>query len=283
MGDPEARDGRRTAGPEGKRAVRRLASAAGVGVLAGFLSGLFGVGGGILIVPGLVILARMHQRLAHGTSLAAIVPIAVSGVIGYAVADAVDWPAAALIALGAVWGAVLGTRVLHVVRADALRIAFAAFLLLTALRLLLDVPQASGRGDLTIAIALSLVVLGSISGTLAGLLGVGGGIVIVPALVVLFSVPDAVAKGTSLLVIIPTAVAGTVSNVRRSNADLPMAATVGLFGIASAFAAATLSVDLDPTVSSVLFGLLLIAVAARMLLQRTRREERPPARSGEPA
>lgn len=262
--------------------ARRLGPAAGVGVLAGFLSGLFGVGGGILIVPGLVMLARMPQRLAHGTSLAAIVPIAVSGVAGYAVADAVDWPAAGLITLGAIWGAVLGTRVLHVARQDTLRVAFATFLLLGALRLLLDVPEAAGRGGLTIAVALALVALGLVSGTLAGLLGVGGGIVIVPALVVLFSVPDAVAKGTSLLVIIPTAVAGTVSNLRRSNADLPVAATVGLLGVASAFAAATLSVDLDPAVSSVLFGLLLLAVAARMLLQRSREPERPPAAPREP-
>lgn len=238
-----------------------------MGILAGLLSGLFGVGGGILIVPGLVMLMHMPQRLAHGTSLAAIVPIAGSGVAGYAVADSVDWPAAALITLGAVWGAVLGTRVLHVARQDTLRKAFAGFLLLTAARLLLDIPEALGRGGITLGIALALIGLGLASGTLAGLLGVGGGIVIVPGLVLLFAVPDAVAKGTSLLVIIPTAVAGTLSNVQRSNADLRVAATVGLFGVASAFAATTLSVNMDPTASSVLFALLLVAVAAQMLLR----------------
>lgn len=283
MGNDGGRSGPAPARPPAGLA-RRLGPSAGVGVLAGFLSGLFGVGGGILIVPGLVTLARMPQRLAHGTSLAAIVPIALSGVAGYAVADAVDWPAAGLIALGAVWGALLGTRVLHAAHQDTLRIAFAAFLLLTALRLLLVVPEASGRGELTVPLALALVGLGLVSGTLAGLLGVGGGIVIVPALVVLFSVPDAVAKGTSLLVIVPTATAGTVSNVRRGNADLPVAATVGLFGVASAFGAAALSVDLDPAVSSVLFGLLLVAVATRMLRRRGRdREPRPtiPAEGGD--
>jgi uncharacterized membrane protein YfcA len=249
------------------RAMARLRTPAIVGVLAGFLSGLFGVGGGILIVPGLVLPMRMSQRLAHGTSLAAIVPIAVSGVIGYTVADSVDWPAALLVTLGAICGALLGTRVLHMTRQEMLRRVFAAFLLLTAARLLVDVPEAIGRDEITMTIALALVTLGLVSGTLAGLLGVGGGIVIVPALVLLFGVPDAVAKGTSLLVIIPTAVAGTLSNLRKSNADLPVAAVVGLFGVVSALAASQLSVNLDPTVSSVLFALLLVGFAAHMLLR----------------
>ena len=156
---------------------------------------------------------------------------------------------------------------LHVAHQDTLRKAFAGFLLLTAARLLLDIPEALGRGGITLGIALALIGLGLASGTLAGLLGVGGGIVIVPGLVLLFTVPDAVAKGTSLLVIIPTAVAGTLANVRRSNAELRVAATVGLFGVAAAFAATTLSVSMDPTVSSALFALLLMTVAAQMLLR----------------
>lgn len=250
-------------------ALARYGPSAIVGLLAGLLSGLFGVGGGILIVPGLVILLHMPQRLAHGTSLAAIVPIAGSGVVGYAIADSVDWAAGGLVTLGAVWGALLGTRILHVTRQENLRRVFSLFLLLTAARLLLDAPEALGRDEITLWMAVSLMALGLLSGTLAGLLGVGGGIVIVPGLVLLFSVPDAVAKGTSLLVIIPTAVAGTLSNVRRSNADLPVATVVGLIGVASALAATQVSVNMDPTVSSVLFGLLLVAVAAQMLLRRS--------------
>ena len=270
MDERESRGAGLGARSDASGSVRRLAPAAGVGILAGFLSGLFGVGGGILIVPGLVMLLQLRQRLAHGTSLAAIVPIAISGVIGYAIADSVDWAAAGLVTLGAIWGALFGTRVLHVTRQETLRRIFALFLLLTAARLLADVPEALGRTDITISMALALVALGLVSGTLAGLLGVGGGIVIVPGLVLLFSVPDAVAKGTSLLVIIPTAVAGTLSNIRRANADLPVAAAVGIFGVASALGASQISVNLDPTVSSVLFGLLLVAVAARMLLGRSR-------------
>lgn len=243
----------------------RLAGAAAVGILAGFLSGLFGVGGGILIVPGLILVMRMGQRLAQGTSLAAIVPIAALAVAGYALERSVDWPTAALIAAGAAGGAVLGTHVLQRVPESRLRIVFALFLLLAAGRLLAPVAPAIGRGELDLLLGTSLVAVGIAAGTVAGLLGVGGGIIIVPALVILFSVPDAVAKGTSLAVIIPTGIVGTMRNTRHRNVDLPVGMLVGLFGAASAFMGSRISVGLAPRVSSALFAVLLIVVAGRML------------------
>lgn len=251
----------------GPRTPRQLVGAAVVGVLAGALSGLFGVGGGILIVPGLVLLLGMGQRLAHGTSLAAILPIAAAGVAAYALEGAVDWTAAGLIVVGAAGGAVLGTHALRRLSQGLLRMLFGIFLLLTAVQLLIQIPHAAGRGELDAGISVALVLVGIVSGTLAGLLGVGGGIVIVPALVILFSVPDAVAKGTSLAVIIPTALVGTGRNLRHRDADLSVATLVGLFGVASAFAASKVSVGLEPRVSSVLFAGLLVLVAARLLIR----------------
>jgi hypothetical protein len=110
--------------------------------------------------------------------------------------------------------------------------------------------------------------LGFVAGVLAGLMGVGGGIVLVPGQILLFGIEDAVAKGTSLAVIIPTAVVGTATNVKRDNADLRTAMIVGVAGVITAFLASQIAVDLDPTVSSVLFGLLLSVVSLRLLLQR---------------
>ena len=78
------------------RAQGWLVRAAVLGVVAGFLGGLFGVGGGILIVPALVLVLHMDQRLAHGTSLAAVLPIAVASLTGYTLEDKVDWPVGAL-------------------------------------------------------------------------------------------------------------------------------------------------------------------------------------------
>ena len=248
----------------------RLALTIAVGLAAGFLSGLFGIGGGILVVPGLVIVLKMSQRLAHGTSLGAIVPISVAGVIGYAVDHNVDWAAGGLIIVGAVAGAAIGARLLGRLPERALRYAFAAFILATAVRLLISTPTPSGRGPIDVWLGIGLVGLGLASGVLAGLLGVGGGIVIVPVLVVAFGVPSVIAKGTSLLVIIPTALSGTFVNHRRGNVDLTVAAIVGLAGAAAAYGGAKVSANIGSELSSILFGALLVVVAVRLLLTRDR-------------
>ena len=253
----------------------------GVGLLAGFLSGLFGVGGGILIVPALVIILHMAQRLAHGTSLAAIVPIAAAGVLGFALEDSVDWPVAALLIAGAAGGAVLGTRLLAVLPARTLGFIFVGCLLATALRLVFDQSEATGRSELGVAAAVGLIAIGVLSGVLAGLLGVGGGIIMVPAMVLLYSIPAAVAKGTSLAVIIPTAVVGTARNLRADNADLSTALIVGLSGVVSSFGASQISIGLDERLSNVLFAGLLIVTSIRMLVTNLRRPPVPaPSSSG---
>ena len=98
--------------------ARFIVTCIGVGLLAGLMSGLFGVGGGTVIVPLLVLILGFDQRLAAGTSLAAIVPTATVGVISYAVHDSVAWIPALILAVGAVGGAQLGTWLLPRVAAD---------------------------------------------------------------------------------------------------------------------------------------------------------------------
>jgi uncharacterized protein len=235
-----------------------------VGIVAGFLSGLFGVGGGILIVPALVLALKMDQRLAHGTSLAAVLPISVASLLTYTAHGNVDWAVALFLTIGAVAGAVLGTRWLHALPERTLGFAFATLLVVTAVRLYVD-TDASGRGDLTVAMALVLVAVGLVSGILAGLLGVGGGIVMVPAMVVGFAIAPVVAKGTSLAVIVPTAIMGTWRNRKRRNADLKVAAVVGVAGIVSAVGGAALSDRISDDLSNALFAVLLLVMAARMV------------------
>jgi uncharacterized protein len=238
-----------------------------VGLVAGFLSGLFGVGGGILIVPALVLVLGFDQRLAHGTSLAAVLPIAIASLTSYAMEDSVDWRVGCLLAAGAVGGAVIGTNILHRLPHDVLAFAFAVLLVLTAVRLMFDHSDGSGRDALTLPSIIALVLVGLGAGILAGLLGVGGGIVLVPAMVVGFGIPAAIAKGTSLLVILPTSIMGTWRNRAKHNADLRVATILGFAGVVSAFAAGKLAVRMSEALSNTLFAILLLAVAARMLWQ----------------
>ncbi|PTA47488.1 sulfite exporter TauE/SafE family protein [Micromonospora sp. RP3T] len=237
-----------------------------IGLVAGLLSGAFGVGGGVLIVPAIVLLLGFDQRLAHGTSLAAVVPISVSGVVGYLLFDAVDLPVAGLLVAGAAGGAVVGARLLARIPQPPLRWLFIGFMLLAAARLVVEIPDRTATLDLTVGVALALVALGVVTGVLSGLLGVGGGIFMVPVMILFLEMSDVVAKGTSLLAVIPTGILATWTNHRRGNADLRAAATMGLAGTATSILGAAVAVWLPPRTAAVLFAAFLTLVALRMAL-----------------
>lgn len=238
-----------------------------VGLGAGLLSGLFGVGGGLLMVPGLMMALGFDRRRAHGTSLAAVLPLAIASLSGYWLDDKVDWPVATYLAIGAVAGAVVGTKLLHVLPHRTLAISFIAVLAVTAARLALDTGDAGGRAGLSAVGAIALLAVGLLSGVLAGLLGVGGGIIMVPAMSLGFGIPAAIAKGTSLAVIVPTSIVGTWRNRKHRNSDLRVAAIVGVSGMVAAFAGSQLAVRMSETLSDVLFAILLVIVAVRMIVE----------------
>src|SRR5690606_5469721 len=104
------------------------------------MSGLFGVGGGTVIVPLLVLLLRFDQRLAAGTSLAAIVPTAAVGVVSYASHGAVAWVPALILAAAAVIGAQLGTWLLPRLSQTVLRWFFVAVLVVVIAGLFIVIP-----------------------------------------------------------------------------------------------------------------------------------------------
>lgn len=246
----------------------------GVGLLAGLLSGLFGVGGGTVIVPLLVLILRFDQRLASGTSLAAIVPTAAVGVISYALSGSVAWLAGIILAVGAVFGAQLGTWLLARVPITVLRWSFVAFLVVVIVTLFIVIPSRGAQFELTWLSGIGLGVTGVVTGILAGLLGVGGGIIVVPVLMVLFGTSDLVAKGTSLLMMIPTAISGTVGNVRRRNVDLRAAIIIGLAACTTTALGAWIATLVDPLAGNILFAVYLTFIAVQMAVKAVRGRKR---------
>ncbi len=113
-----------------------IAAAAGVGV--GILSALFGVGGGIVVVPLLILLAGFEGKPATGTSLAAIGLTAVFGVVAFVALDEVRWHEAALVGLPATLGTLAGTWLQQRVSSRLLTLLFAGFLVAVAVRLALE-------------------------------------------------------------------------------------------------------------------------------------------------
>ena len=109
-----------------------------IGLVAGVVSGLFGVGGAIVIIPGLVLVAKLPQHTANGTSLAALLlPVGLLGAMEYYRRGQVNVPYAAIIAAGLFVGALLGAKLAGSVSDVVLRRAFGVFLLIVAARLLI--------------------------------------------------------------------------------------------------------------------------------------------------
>lgn len=194
------------------------AVAAFAGFVAGFAGGLFGVGGGIILVPMLTGMLALSQHQAHGTSLAAIGATAIAGLVVYGLAGHVAWLPALLMSVASVftarWGAQLAARTSR----ERLTGAFLALLILVAARILWKAPTGSAEHALTgaVGVAASLGV-GAAVGLLAGYMGVGGGIIAVPALTMLFGMSQQMAQGTSLALILVTAPVGAFEHDRLGN------------------------------------------------------------------
>ncbi len=107
-----------------------------VGAIGGLLAGFFGVGGGIVMVPLIILLLRVDRHTAHATSLAAIFVIAVSGVVAYASAGAWSIPTGLALGIGGVAGGVVGATLMHRMSPKGLQVVFAAVLVIAGLRML---------------------------------------------------------------------------------------------------------------------------------------------------
>ena len=251
---------------------RRVAALAGVGLGAGFLSGVFGIGGGIIIVP-LLVLIGFDIKKASAISLGAVLIISSVGVASYASFGEVNWLLAGVLALGSVVGAQIGSRVLGRLPARTIQFCFAAFLLAVAVSLFVSPTARDAAVQLSWGSAIAAVLLGLVVGTLASILGIGGGVMIVPALMLGFGAGDLLARGTAIAMMVPTAISGTVAHVRAGRADLLASAVIGVGALGTTTLGALTAQSLEPRVGNALFGVLLVFLAGQ-LAWRARRASR---------
>ena len=240
-----------------------------LGAVAGFLSGLFGVGGGVLVVPALLLMG-VDQRRAAGSSVAAILPTAVVGAVSYGLAGQVDWVAGILLAVGAVVGAQLGSMLLVRLPREVLFWGFVGLLVLVAVSLWISIPARDAQIELTPLAIAGLVVSGLVIGTLSALFGVGGGIILVPTLTFAFGAGDLIAKGTSLLMMVPGSISATVANSRRHNVDFVIAGLVGLPACVMSPLGLLAAAALPPVWSNIAFSALVIAVTIQLVMKHLR-------------
>lgn len=106
-----------------------------LGAIAGLLGGAFGIGGGVVMVPALLVIFKQPIHIAIGTSMMAIVPIAISGALRHYSLNNVNVQIALLAGLGGILGAIIGASIIGKIPAVYVKRAFALFLIYTAIRL----------------------------------------------------------------------------------------------------------------------------------------------------
>ena len=180
-----------------------------IGLVAGMMGGLVGLGGGVFMVPLMSELLKVRQHEAHGTSLVAIVFTGTTGAIAYGLQKSVDIVAAILLAATAVLAVRWGAKWTAVLPEWKLKRFFGAFLIFVAsLMLLKPYLPAFHLGAFLWGKVISLLVTGAFTGFLSGMMGVGGGLIMVPVMVLLVGLSQHTAQGTSLLVMVPIGTVG---------------------------------------------------------------------------
>lgn len=199
----------------------RTVVAALIGFASGVASGAFGIGGALLSTPGIRWALDTPALIAVGTTLPAIIPTAVTGVIAYLRTGFVDARAAVTAAAAGGCFAILGAIATGLVAGEALLIATAVLIFVLSVRM---IPKKGATEPPVVQPTIrALLVVGAISGFVAGLLGVGGGVILVPVLTGLLRFPIKSALGTSLAVVAAQAVPGTITHAVIGNIDWAIA------------------------------------------------------------
>ncbi len=191
-----------------------------IGLAAGFFGGLFGLGGGVIMVPLMVGILKIGQHKAHGTSLVALIFTGIAGTITYAFKGSVDITASALLASTAIFTARAGARFAHVLPEWKLKRYFGGFMILVTLLLLLKPYLTSIDGSVSGWEKVGILLLtGIFTGFLSGMMGVGGGTLMVPSMVLLAGIAQHTAQGSSLLAMIPAGGVGAYTHWRLGNVN----------------------------------------------------------------
>jgi len=247
-----------------------------VGILAGVMSGLFGIGGGIIMVPTLIAIFGMGMLDANATSLAAmLLPVGVFGVINYYKAGYINLKDSLWISVGLLAGSYFGAQLAVSVNVTVLSKLYAAFLLYVAVGYL-NIPALISRKKKSVApnkIKIpqkywKYILLGLFAGVIAGLFGKGGGLVIVPVLIRFFQYDAKAASATSLAALqLPVGLPSVLVYAHDGHLNLLFAGLMALGILLGVFFGSKLALNLSSTVFKKVYAFFLLGVAVYMVVK----------------
>lgn len=243
-----------------------------LGAVIGVLLGLLGGGGSILAVPALVYVLGLGIEQAIPTSLIVVGTASAVGALPKIRVGQVQWRLAAIFAAGGIPSTFLGTAIGRHLPQPTLLIGFAVVMVVAGIRMLQDkgdVGTACRVGDSGInwrRCAPRSIPAGILVGLLTGLFGVGGGFLIIPALVLMLGVEMPIAIGTSLLIIVANSAAGVLSHVSQGGINWSITGAFVGTAILGSLIAGHFGTKLDTRRLQRWFAYLVFAVAAYVLV-----------------
>jgi len=249
-----------------------------VGIIAGVMSGLFGIGGGIIMVPSLIAIFGMGMLNANATSLAAmLLPVGILGVITFYKAGYINLRNALWISVGLLSGSFFGAELAIAVDVKVLSKLYAAFLLYVAIGYL-DIPKLlRGKKHQKVVIPpvngenikysfWLFIALGIFAGVIAGLFGKGGGLVIVPMLIKFFKYDAKAASATSLAALqLPVGLPSVIVYAQSGYLNWLYAGLMALGIVFGVFFGTKLAIKLPASMFKKVYAFFLLGVAVYMV------------------
>lgn len=234
--------------------------------MGGFIAGLLGIGGGVILVPLLAYVGGLSFHMATAVSLVQVFFAATSGVARHFRLGNVSLRTAIIMGLGSAFAATIASALAPSIPALWLQIGF--LLLVTASGALLMVPKKESDGDgVPQTRVIALVGLGLVAGTMAGLLGAGGGFIMVPMMIYVLGFRTKLAIGTSLATVLIGSFSGVAVKFATGQIDVLMAAVVVAGGLIGAQFGAWACSRMKPVVLRRLLSVILFVVGLRTLLE----------------
>lgn len=239
-----------------------------LGLVTGVMLGVLGAGGSVLTVPALVYLLGQPVSEATTAALVIVSANAAVGAVENTRRGTIDVRLAGGFGSASILGALVGSYLSSLVRGEAVLFLLALVMLGSAWSLWRGRPgDVATRGQSRLGRVVLVASLGFLVGVLTGFFGVGGGFLIVPALVLLLGVPVRLAIGTSLLIITVTALAGLAGHLVSGGVSWPVTLAFGGAGMVGAWVGSTRGRDLSNETLGRAFAVMLVAVALFLLVR----------------